>query len=158
MVFVGVDIGKNGGLGVINSDAEVLLLEAMPKNEAGLIALISSICDEHRQAKMWLEVPFASKPSKGFVKFCEHAGYVRGLFEALGVETERVQASLWMRHMHLSNEGTTKERSIETARYLYPDQCFRKSAHHAAKEFHDGMVEALLIARYGLETSLNACA
>lgn len=143
MIYIGIDPGKNGGIGVLTPEIGGLIPEAYKYTPEQLIAVIR----EHEgQAKACVERAGA-RPHQGVVSmfsFGTTYGEILGILKALGVPTATVTPQQWKKAMSVTKD---KQSSIDKAKELFPG--INLYANSRCTKEHDGMAEALLIALYG---------
>lgn len=141
MKILGIDIGKNGGLAILNEDSSIDSIFSMPKEPYDLATLIINckVCSliavfEKQQAF----------PKQGVVSTFTlgyEYGLLKGLLIAYKIPHLEIRPQEWKKHFGLLRKD--KKASIEVAKGLYPDW--------AEKITNDGIADAILIARYYLE-------
>jgi crossover junction endodeoxyribonuclease RuvC len=154
---LGIDPGLSGGLVVISPSREVISLNVMPTigNELDLPALSSILSDAiytHGIGLCCLERS-QSMPKQGVAstfKYGRVCGAIEGMLAVLGIPYTMVEPVKWTKvlHLGLSRDLGPKERSSLAAKRLYPTLDLRASARSVKP--HEGLVDALLIATYGL--------
>jgi hypothetical protein len=144
-VYVGIDPGKKGAFVAVNGNEQIIAVE---KNVTGddLFTFLSILNPRH----VFLEKA-QSMPRQGIASAFN---YGQGYGELIGVLTARavpytlVRPSYWTKALHVGTaDGEPKERSAEAFRRLYPRE---PSALTPRGKLHDGVVDATLIAVYGL--------
>lgn len=161
--ILGIDPGVNGGLVLLNTDTnEIIKKMIMPtytemtstkkrRYKVDAEALTVFLMDnEHLIDYVVIEkvnpsLTFGAIPS---FSLGEQFGRVVGAVTALDFVIRFVGARKWQNSMLIpGTEGTTKERAAQTAKVLFPNIDLTPTPR--AKKPHDGLVDALLIARYG---------
>lgn len=166
MLVLGVDIGINGGIALLDGDdASVWPMPTVEHEVNGktkrkvdavkLARMVHELVNEKpREARAFVEHAHAT-PQMGVSSafgFGESFGLVRGVLACLGVPMRLVSPQEWKRALGLLQKGRElgdampKRTSIELARELY-GKLHREL--NFAKD--DGKAEALLIAHYGAE-------
>jgi len=149
-VYVGIDPGKKGAFVAVNGNEQIIAVE---KNVTGddLFTFLSILNPRH----VFLEKA-QSMPRQGIASAFN---YGQGYGELIGVLTARampytlVRPSYWTKALHVGTaDGEPKQRSAEAFRRLYP-----RDAHALTPrgKLHDGVVDATLIAIYGLRHIIN---
>lgn len=159
MIVLGIDPGLEGGFAILDGDSVVV--EPMPQGKDGkldvqeLARLLAHYAP--RVTRCYLE-RVGSRPGQGSVStftFGKGYGILIGLLVALGVRYEEVLPQVWSKHYEhgiTEREPNKRQRLIKAARRdivatLYPGIDLKKTARSTV--FHEGMVDALLIADYG---------
>lgn len=141
--FIGIDPGKNGGVAVLDFKGDIIETDIF--DEDRLVSLLKRNSD----GSMAIVEEVHAMPKQGVVSmfhFGENYGFIRGALKALNIEAKKTRPQAWKKHFGLSSD---KQESIEKAIAFYPDYDFRKS--ELARKPHDGICEAVLIARYMLD-------
>lgn len=160
-MIVGIDPGLKGGIAGIDEDAPIIrFVNRMPLVESELdlsayIDIMKAVRTrnllENKRSVLFIERA-QSMPKQGIASafnYGRHTGHLEGIARCLDFEVIRVLASVWTRELHdKGNDLGTKERSIETAKHIFKGVEFRWPGQRK-QQFHDGMVEAALIAEYG---------
>lgn len=155
MNILGIDPGKAGGVALVGSEG-VLEKACMPTLDGSVMSgdlfdMIASWHLEHKITSAVIEKNWGrpgQSCSKTYVQ-----GYNAGVAEAvvgsLKIPIYLVAPKTWMAVMH---EGTTgsdpKTRSLMKVKQIYPTVDLL--ATERSREPHDGIVDAILIGRYGL--------
>lgn len=155
--FLGIDPGLKGGI-AFRSESEGIHLQPMPVNDDGvdikeLARLLREFAPDIRVA--YLEHVTAA-PMKGRLQGTQSMfnfgcgfGIVRGVLGTLKIETVLVRPQTWMKVMHIRETAAdTKERSRAAFRRYFPGVNVLATAR--SRVDHEGMIEAGLIAEYGL--------
>lgn len=139
MIYVGVDPGANGGIGVIDTHEDSA--EAFLYSEDKLMEVI------HLPGRMRVLVEEVhSMPKQGVAStfsFGMNYGIILGILKALHQQYDLVTPRKWKKEFSLNGD---KKKSIECCKRLFPKVELRKS--EKSRTEHDGMAEALLIAEY----------
>lgn len=160
-MYLGVDVGKQGGFVLITDDGRPYLTWEMPliANEpsaqaiANLYHEIREICGD-KKPFVAIEKIF-TKPTDGRVgqmNYAQGAGRLE-MCAIFGWPMLLVHPFSWTKEMHrgLSKEISAKERSMKVFSMLYPEM-YRKGSmfwqHEKRAKPHDGLIDALLIAEY----------
>ena len=139
MNFVGIDVGKHGGIAVIREDGSVVTSVFDESTYRSVLRTLDDtslvvVEDVHAMPKQGVTSMF----NFGFNK-----GWIIGLLYACGIPTQLVSPQKWKRAFGLDND---KQKSIECAMRLYPNA--NLFATPRCKKPHDGIAEALLMAEY----------
>lgn len=167
MIVLGIDPGRSGGLALLRQDGQILWTSTMPVigkeiDLTALAELVKKACGDPREmadgppCQVYLEragaFRVAGRAQGGVSMFTygQGLGMIRGLLAGLLVPYEMVQASVWCKALHagLDRALTAKQRSAQVITRLYPGERFLATPRCSTK--HEGIVDAVLIARYGL--------
>jgi len=154
-VVLGIDPGQKGGCALIK-DGELIELHPFTKNRFGDVLLLKNILDTHRDDKLSVFIEeghaFKGQGVNSVFSFGFFHGMIYGVF-ASDVSVCYVKPREWQKFHGLNKKRTTKDRnvwrrerkkmSIQKAKELYPSWASKIKN-------HDGMAEAILIARYGM--------
>ena len=153
-VWVGIDPGLKGGVGVINERREVLEVYRMPDTLAGLDAALRSIAAGYPRAVVVLEKAQAMPKQGGVSMFNYGRGF--GAIE-MGVVSNclpchYVRPAIWKKTI-LAGEPDRRDKgvSIRVCERIFPDVNLIPGK---CRTPHDGMAEALLLAEYGRRENL----
>jgi len=154
--LLGIDIGKTGGFVILNSERNAISKFPMPTlaGEIDLLAL-----DEYlkRSAgminKAFIEKASA-RPGQGVVSmftFGRTFGMVEALVVSAGIPYQMVAPVTWTKEIFkgMSNKkDKKKDRSLLAVKRLFPEENLLATTRSTKP--HLGLVDALLIAEYGL--------
>lgn len=160
--YVGIDLGLNGGIAVVDERQEILLCIPMHVNDIlvnkkikqqydikQIIKTLDYLESKYSIAKVCFErlrgMPAQSSQTGFSLGYA--VGLFRGLLTKMGLVYEEVEPRTWQKIMFEGiNYGKedTKIASAMVANRLYPNWNFKKSSR--AKKDHDGMTDAILIA------------
>ena len=139
MIYIGIDPGQNGGIGVIDTIEDTA--EAFPYSDDTLINVI------YRPGRMRIIVEEVhSMPKQGVAstfKFGQNYGVILGILKALKQQYEVASPRKWKKEFSLNGD---KKKSIECCKRLFP--CIDLHKTPQSRTDHDGMAEALLLAEY----------
>jgi len=155
-----VDPGLTGGLCLLTMKGEIALLTKMPfaVKEIDLLELfryfklhapkIEKVFIERSQAFPGMSAAAQFSVGKSFA-------YVEAMVVANGLPYELVPPSVWTKAIHkgVTPKLKSKEKSLIVAKRLYPG--IAEICTTPRGKLLDGLIDALLIARYGLNTMLN---
>lgn len=139
MVYIGIDPGKTGALGVIG-DGGVRLIKF---DERAYIEELRSI--EARRAVCCLE-HVSAMPGNGAVSMFNFGcsfGWIQGVLQALGISFELIRPQKWKKEFGVTKDKNT---SISVCRRLFPEASLLPTPR--CKKADDNMAEALLMAEY----------
>ena len=139
MIYIGIDPGANGGIGVIDTTEGA---EAFLYTDEALIDLLSqyTLFDKIR---VMVEQVNAFPGERGQFNFGVNYGTILGILKALRIPFELVTPRKWKKEFSLDSN---KQKSIECCRRLFPLVNLRKT--ERSRTDHDGKAEALLIAEF----------
>ena len=139
MIYIGIDPGASGGIGVINTEGNTA--EAIPYSDEAMTDTLSC----YPQAKVMVEQVHAmpGNGSTSMINFGKAFGFILGALAAYKIPYQLVPPTKWKREFSVTAD---KKTSIECCRRLFPTVELRRNAH--CRTDHDGMAEALLIAEY----------
>lgn len=138
MVYIGIDPGASGGIGLIDTNEGALVY---PYSDPDLLFVLNTNPD----AKVMVE-KVGAMPGQGVTSmfnFGRAYGYILGALEALYMSYELVSPSKWKKEFSVTSD---KQTSIDCCRRLFPAAELRRNRN--CRKDHDGMAEALLIAEY----------
>jgi crossover junction endodeoxyribonuclease RuvC len=147
-ISIGIDPGKDGGIGFIVSGAE----EAFPYSDEVLIHemrkvhLLKKEYGSDVQVRLCLE-KVGAMPKQGVASmfnFGKSAGFVEGVLQAFEIPYQLVPSQTWKKEFSLI--GKDKKESVQVCKKLFPG--VNLLATPRCKKEHDGMAEALLMAEY----------
>ena len=159
-VILGIDPGLNGGLAIISNKKKLIATMAMPLNtEKHLdVKSVMKFLAGHNIENAFIESNSAF-PGQGVVSmynFGRITGQIEGVIETLSINLNSVRPKKWQEisHFAINNRLPPKERSLMAAKKLFPGYDFGdksvKSNLVAYSRPHDGIMDAALIAYYGL--------
>jgi hypothetical protein len=147
MVVIGIDPGLKGGICAVDGSGiiEISRLPSARDLYGWLLHYKGS------SVIAYTECPYidtGGRRQKGILTFLAGYGKILGALEIAGIPYAEVAPSTWQSHMGINRKGETKVQALKIARRLYPNSNFL--ATERSKVPHDGMIDALLIAHYGL--------
>lgn len=145
MVYIGIDPGLAGGIGVLRKEPI-----AYPYNSTTLIRILKELKEDNESIKVYVE-EVHSMPNQGvksMFTFGKGFGMILGILEALEVSYELVKPQTWKSYVHVTSD---KKTSIIKAQKLFPNTSLLPTPRCRVPA--DGLAEALLIAYYGKESS-----
>lgn len=172
MKYIGIDIGLDGGIAVLD-DVVPLVLYKIPLVAKGEIDYVSlyNLLQFIQSAELSnsgsnphllfekLGVIFGSSKSTAF-----SMGYQSGAIEmmaiALGIPYTKVSAKTWQKQLFTgvdvikkaSGANNTKAMASIVAKRLFPSANFKATS--KSKKDDDGLIDAILIAEYGRRNNL----
>lgn len=143
-VYIGVDVGKNGGYAMITPegtivkayDSKQFVDDMWNYNGMDAFAVVEKVGAMHGQGVV------------SMFNFGKSAGYIEGVLEALSIPYQLVPPLKWKKEFSLDSD---KQKSIDTARKLFPSINLKRT--EKCSKDHDGMAEALLMAEYARRIS-----
>jgi hypothetical protein len=145
MIYIGVDVGKSGGVAILDGDkARAFVFDRQEFAET--MRLLSGervfACVE-RVGNM----PSAGRKQGGtsMFTFGKGAGFIEGVLTTMQIPFELALPQTWKKEFGLI--GKDKAASVEVCQRLFPS--VNLLATERSRKPHDGMAEALLIAEYG---------
>ena len=146
MIYIGIDPGKNGGIGILNvRNNQLVSASADVFDEGALITMLYELRNGYC-CKCTLENVHAM-PKQGVsstFNFGMNFGFIQGVLKAYGIPYELVTPQKWKKEFSCTSDKNT---SIEVCKRLFPGVNLK--ATERCKKDHDGIAEALLIAEYG---------
>jgi len=172
--YIGVDPGKDGGIVGINDAGDIMFKTVMPTIGA------SREYDKQEIKRFFSYFPKAQthigiekpgiifgigKSSMASLSHC--VGLLEGIVTGLGIAHTMVAPKEWQKDMWTNVKKVVKEKTTNgktrkttdtkatselAAINLYPEEDFRKS--ERAKNRHDGIVDAVLVANYCRKNSM----
>ena len=153
--ILGIDPGVSGGLVVIDCYGELKRAVVMPRLAKGIdfTGLVKELVLIHREflPKIYLEElrPYRMSAYTSF-SMGLYYGYLQAALKMNLMSYEFISPSVWCRTMHLGcDKGLKpKAKSVQVLKDKWPKVDLRKN--DKCKINHDGLVDAFLIAQYGL--------
>lgn len=151
-MIIGIDPGKKGGLCAMSEEGRVVDACPMP-DEHAVADYLKQWLGYDGIRRVYLECQTA-RPGQGVVSmfnFGVHYGTIQGLLIALRIPYELVRPVKWQQVAHHGLPKKKKENpksvSLRAIRQLYPDLNLIPKG---CRKPHDGLIDAVLIAHYGL--------
>ena len=142
MTYIGIDPGLAGGIGVIRSGSDIVVMKYSPEN---LIELLKQFADDS-QVQFFVEHVHAM-PKQGVsstFKFGMGFGQILGILQAFDRKYVLIKPEVWKRAIGVTAD---KKTSIRKAQDLFPHVSLLPTPRCRVPS--DGLAEALLIAEYG---------
>ena len=144
MVFIGIDPGARGGIGLTGvTDRGQEILDAIPYSNERLLA----VCQIYQGQSVALVEKVHAMPNQGVTSmftFGKAYGYILGVLDAFQIDVTEVDPRTWKKHFGISAD---KQESIDKCKELYPGVNLLPTPR--CRKESDGMAEGLLIATYG---------
>lgn len=141
MIYIGIDVGKKGGVAIIFEDGTfvypwdderfIQTMDIVANMDADCVACVEQV---HAMPKQGVSSTFA---------FGRAAGFIEGVLVAHRIPFQLVPPQKWKKEYSLGND---KAQSIAVCKKLFPNVSLLPTA-RCAKD-SDGMAEALLMAEY----------
>jgi hypothetical protein len=158
MIILGIDPGLTGAIAILKN-GEPLQIFPMPQDDDGQLHK-SDLAIFFRQNYLhithaYMEMASLRPMQSGQFKIGRNFGVIEGIMVAFGIPYEMILPQLWSKefpHGVIETDKTKKYKLVKESRAnivrrLYPDIDLRPTKR--SLKFHDGMVDALLIANYG---------
>lgn len=166
-VYVGIDVGANGGIFAMNHLGEILLKTAIPHHkgttEVDYRKMYSMLKQLRAKGGFKCEVQVGVEDvhslygmsAKSNFNFGLIKGIKIGMLEALNYDYNLVPPKAWQKLVWIEEDVVLKENgrskdtkatSLNASKRIFPLVDFRKSSR--AKKPHDGIFDAALIAEY----------
>lgn len=149
-IILGIDPGLNGGMCFLDEDGKIVTLMKTPVigGRDYDIQEMDRAIEEHAPTYAWIEQQVAM-PGQGLSSTLQTGkgfGILLGLMAARKIPHQVVMARQWQTKMFTGINGKldTKEKSIVSAKRLFPTADFRRSA--LARIPDDGLTDAANIA------------
>lgn len=166
MIYVGCDPGFSGGIVALSGESEILFQYAINKGDEDLITFYGELGEVFGELKSkYMDIIFciedvhslygmsaSSNFNFGGIKHAKIALSTMAGFDTKLVSVRNWQKAIWEPDDIVIVKGKnrykndTKTTSLNAAKRLWPDADLRKS--NRAKKWHDGIVDAALIAEY----------
>lgn len=139
MTYFGIDVGKNGGIALIEDGVAT----AYPFSEEKLLEVASSIISKDCWGVVELVHAMPNQGVTSMFHFGENFGFIRGVLCANNLAYVKVSPQTWKKEFGLDSD---KQKSIDKCKELYPKVNLFKTPR--CKKEHDGMAEAVLMAEF----------
>ena len=163
-IYLGIDIGKKGGICFLDPNNPEIKMQAIPLNNEGELDIFSmySILIMYPNIHVVFEyltpLHLASKKSNWSLSF--QAGAIEALCIAMKIPFSRVPPKVWQKKMFEklpplrkeSGSSDTKELALIAVKILYPD--LKLPCTPRSKTILDGVVDSVLLATYGKQLNL----
>ncbi len=149
-MYVGIDVGKKGGIAFLNEEGEVVKCFAMPSigkdydlNKMRHILCVHPI--EHLVIEDVHSIYGAS--AKANFSFGEGKGILIGMVAGLGIPFTLVAPKKWQKEMWegVTKQSSTKKTSEVAVKRLFPHV---NLVAPGCRIVHDGIVDAILMGEY----------
>lgn len=177
LAVLGIDPGHDGGLALLNIEADNVFVRVMPKHKAQIIGYrgrkaiksktsidVSGLVTWIRSCQMQYDVSLCALESVHSISgqgitsafsFGKGYGEVIGVLTALDIDVRYVEPQVW-KQVILPNTEKDKQAAISWCQQTYPNVNLLMTPR--AKVPHDGVADALCICEYGrrlLSGSMN---
>lgn len=142
MYYIGIDVGKNGGIAIIYESGDRVTATAVPYSDKQII----DICRILKNGVVAVE-KVGAMPKQGvksMFNFGAEYGYIKGVLDANNMQYVEVTPQKWKKHFGVTSD---KQTSIAKAHELFPTVSLRRT--DRCRTDSDGMAESLLIAEWG---------
>jgi hypothetical protein len=162
-IFVGIDIGKNGGIAVLKNNTIELSKIPLINKEIDIKALSDFLKETGKEPSHFifekLGVIFGTSKSTAF-----SMGYQLGIIEGICISQNlsytKVRAVDWQKEIFqgiseikkTNGKRDTKGMALIAGSRLFPDISFKKSQRSSKPD--DGLIDALLMAEYARRKNL----
>lgn len=162
-MICGIDNGVSGALTILSDNGALVAWTAMPiqrgrkGNEVDVAAvrdwLRTATGDRVRACEFVLEEPGGSKSARAACSMAGSFHALRALLTLMVVRWYRITPQQWQRAvLPGAKAGETKQRALEAARRLWPEETWLESAR--CRVAHDGAIDAALMADWARRTNL----
>jgi hypothetical protein len=149
-LYIGYDNGKQGAIVGINQDREIEIKLTMG-DVNWLADVFINIKKNYSKVIVGIEKAHAM-PGQGTVSMFNYGvsfGQIQGILAALKIPYTLIPPQTWSKKMHVGAKGaTSKEKSLEVVRRLFPTVDLKDPGAPRAKLPHKGIIDALIIAEY----------
>lgn len=155
---IGIDTGKHGGIVALNSSNDIIGKWVMPLDADGEIDLhaLDVIFKGFRpmvygDAIVTIEDPGKHAKSSQAIGGMRYGfGIVKQACVSNGISFGTTSSRNWQSDYWIDKgDKTTKEKALECANNIWPDEKFLPLGKPRSRKAHDGLVDAALIAFYG---------
>ena len=148
MIFVGIDPGKEGGIALLDSTGAIIRTDLMPVVGSDIdIREVRYMLPTHDDLHVTLELQRVMALQGGKLTTGKNWGRLLALCELEGIPHQIITPAQWSQHFKIKSKlpkAEKKQHSFAAARRIWGD-AFNDLKIGVSK---DGMVDALLIARY----------
>lgn len=153
--FLGVDPGRKGAFVLIDGNQTIIAIEDMPLEQGAITAhaiysVYKKLITPEIKPFTVIEKPH-SRPTDAHnaIATYHYESGILNLAEAFRVPILWVQPAIWTKHMHegFPRNLSAKQRSYRCFRSLFP-QAHDSEDFMRNGRYHDGRIDALLIAEY----------
>lgn len=153
-MIIGIDPGQKGGLALLDhKTAAILDCLPMPATIPEIHSVLNewslrSVMGFDRAAHVFVE-QVGAMPKQGVTSmftFGRHLGNLEGILVAIKTPYEFVRPQVWQKTFWGASTDS-KTSALQACQRLYPQQGLLATVR--SKKAHDGLVDAILIARWG---------
>lgn len=152
--IIGIDPGKEGAVAVLDVAGDLCIVERLCDVKPCHLYIWAMPNDAGANRPLILIEKAQARPGQGVSSMFNYGtgfGRLIGWCEALELPYQLVPPATWTRVMHAGTSGTdAKARSLQAAQRLFPSVPLTVGK---SKKPHTGLVDALLIAEYGVRTA-----
>lgn len=166
MIYVGIDVGGDGGIAAVDREGSVVFKSGIPRIKGdnvidylGIVDIFEEVLDlgDRMGVRAVIEDVhslFGMSAGSNF-NFGHIKGFKEGVLKTLGIQYELVPPKMWQKVMWEEGDVVLKENkrtkdtkatSLNAAIRLWPNEDFRKTSR--SKVPHDGIIDAALMAEY----------
>jgi hypothetical protein len=146
MLIAGIDPGRDGGIAVLDENAEIIALKLLRT------VIVKQFLLELGCKILWIEKaqPMGGESAKAMFNYGREYGYLLGTLAGTGIDVNFVPPAVWTAKLHQKSAVamTHKKAASEyAAKQIWPHETFLAS--DRCRKAHDGLFEAALIAYFG---------
>jgi len=165
-IYIGIDIGKNGAIGILDSNGAILKYHVMPSDDGDiylseLYQIFQFITSKFDIVTCGIEDVHSifGVSAKANFQFGRSLGTIEGLLAGFDIPFIKVAPKVWQKctfagiqEIRKPDIGLkkgkleTKKMALSAAQTLYPGETF--FATKRSRSPHDGIIDSILIARY----------
>jgi len=151
-LFMGIDVGKKGGICILNEDREIIETHVMPViGKEYDIQSMKDIFSKHEIFHAVIENVHAIQGRVGNssnFNFGLGKGILMGLVSGLNIPFTLVNPKAWQKETWegVTKQSDNKKTSLLAAKRLFPEETFLATSRSRVP--HDGIVDAVLMAEY----------
>jgi hypothetical protein len=163
--YIGIDIGLQGGIVILDKDGTIKEFHNMPKDKSGIdIIELDKIFWEYEGSPCMVIFeklgPIFGSSKKTAWSMGVQVGLMKTICSIRSLPYTEVQAKVWQKEMFqgipaITKAGKssldTKAMALEAFKRLYPKVDFKRPK---ADKQYDGLIDALLMADYGKRKNL----
>ena len=156
---IGIDTGKHGGIVALNFKNEIIGKWVMPLDVGGEIDLQAlDVIFKGLRPKIYGDAIVTIEDPGKHAKSSQAIGGMRYGFGVVkqacvsnGISFHTSSSRVWQSfYWTQRGDKTTKEKALEIATGMWPDEKFLHPGKPRSRKAHDGLVDAALIALFGL--------
>lgn len=156
MIICGIDPGIKGGIVFLNEKAKILEKSVMPPDATSLYNYLKQafayLKFQSDDIRVYLEKAqaFRGNGAQTVFNYGTHYGEIRGVLNSLENDYILIPPQTWTRVLHteFKHLATAKEKSLKACSKYFPIREFIATPRSVKP--HEGLIDAALIAYYGL--------